>query len=126
MAETVGSIMGNHCGKGRYLTPENFSDELYLGERMLVSSDYLAITISHSCPECNLGPLFLLKDLASLIYEKKNKNYVYKRKPSGRLATYYTQLRDHVEGSAVDTHRRLEAEKARLPTGLWKRSQGVA
>ena len=31
MAETVGSIMGNHCGKGRVLTPENFSDELYLG-----------------------------------------------------------------------------------------------
>ena len=31
MAETVGSIMANHTGKGRYLTPENFSKELYLG-----------------------------------------------------------------------------------------------
>ena len=32
MAETVGSIMGNHVGRGRYLTEENFSKELYLGE----------------------------------------------------------------------------------------------
>jgi len=32
MAETVGSIMGIHTGKGRYLTPENFSNELYLGD----------------------------------------------------------------------------------------------
>ena len=32
MAETVGSIMVNHTGKGRYLTAENFSNELYLGE----------------------------------------------------------------------------------------------
>jgi hypothetical protein len=32
MAETVGSIMGNHVGKGRYLTEDNFSKELYLGE----------------------------------------------------------------------------------------------
>jgi len=32
MAETVGSIMGNHVGKGRYLTEENFNKELYLGK----------------------------------------------------------------------------------------------
>lgn len=38
MAETVGSIMGNHCGKGRFLTPENFSDELYLGEFIVLPS----------------------------------------------------------------------------------------
>ena len=34
----------------------------------------------------------------------------------------FARLRDHVEGSAVDTHRRLEAEKAHLPTSLWKMS----
>jgi hypothetical protein len=32
MAETVGSVMGNHIGKGRYLTADNFGKELYLGE----------------------------------------------------------------------------------------------
>ena len=40
ICETVGSIMGQHCGKNRYLTPENFSKELVL--------------------RFNLGPLHLL------------------------------------------------------------------
>ena len=30
MAETVGSIMANHIGKGRYLNPHNFSKEICL------------------------------------------------------------------------------------------------
>ena len=153
MAETVGSIMGNHCGKGRVLTPENFSDELYLGAPPpCTSTQHLhpavqglhgaglhpctpapppctstpahapctsTLHIDHSYPEFNLGPLFMLKDLASQIYEKKKRNYVFKRKPSGHLATYFTRLRNNVEGSAVDTHRRLEAEKAHLPTSIW-------
>ena len=42
MAETVGSIMAIHTGKGRYLTPENFSNELYLG-------DLLNIILYGSC-----------------------------------------------------------------------------
>ena len=33
MAETVGSIMGHHVGRGRFLTEENFSKELVLGEK---------------------------------------------------------------------------------------------
>lgn len=61
-----------------------------------------------------------MKDLACLIYEKTKRNYVFKRKPCGRLATYFTQLNNHVEGAAVDTHRRQEAEKAHLPISLWK------
>ena len=43
ICETVGSIMGQHCGKNRYLTPENFSKELVL--------------------RFNLGPLHLLNGL---------------------------------------------------------------
>ena len=43
MAETVGSIMTNHTGKGRYLTPENFSKELYLGEYLVLSVIYQAL-----------------------------------------------------------------------------------
>ena len=31
MAETVGSIMGNHVGKGRHLTEANLSKEMVLG-----------------------------------------------------------------------------------------------
>jgi hypothetical protein len=33
MAETVCPIMGNHMGKDRSLTEENFNKELYLGKR---------------------------------------------------------------------------------------------
>ena len=29
-AETVGNIMSNHIGKGRYLNPHNFSKEICL------------------------------------------------------------------------------------------------
>ena len=64
----------------------------------------------------------MMKDLACMIYEKKKKQYVYQKKPSGQLSTYFARLRDHEEGSAVDTHRRLEAEKAHLPTSIWKMS----
>ena len=37
MAETVGSIMGNHIGRGRFLTEENFSKELVLGENYTIT-----------------------------------------------------------------------------------------
>ena len=46
MAETVGSIMGIHTGKGRYLTPENFSNELYLGD---ILHDMLHVTPNVNC-----------------------------------------------------------------------------
>ena len=70
-------------------------------------------------PEFNLGPLFLLNDLATKIYEMKKREFVYKVKPSGQLATYFTKLKNHEEGAAVDTHRTIEVEKAHLPTNLW-------
>lgn len=74
----------------------------------------------HSYSEFNLGPLFLLDDLATKVYEMKRREFVFRLKPSGQLATYFTQLKNHVEGAAVDTHRMLEVEKAHLPTTLWK------
>jgi len=45
MAKTVGSIMGIHTGKGRYLTPENFSNELYLGDLLNVLGDLLNVIL---------------------------------------------------------------------------------
>jgi hypothetical protein len=65
---TVGSIMGQHCAKGRYLDPENFSKELVLN--------------------FNLGPL---KDLDGLIDEvlalDSAKSYLRKQVTIGRTAT---------------------------------------
>ena len=43
------------------------------------------------------------------------KNYVFKRKPGGSLVSHFSKLR-----GAVDTHRKVEIEKAHLPTSLWK------
>ena len=36
MAETVGSIMGKHIGKGRFLQEENFNKELVLDESFTI------------------------------------------------------------------------------------------
>ena len=43
MAETVGSIMGNHVGKGRYLIEENFNKELYLGMHLCSVTDHTIV-----------------------------------------------------------------------------------
>ena len=37
MAETVGSIMENYAGKGRFLTEENLSKDLVLGENYTIT-----------------------------------------------------------------------------------------
>ena len=73
MAETVGSVMGNHTGKGRYLTPENFGKELYLGE-------CFGILVTYSDPEFNPGPLFLLHSLAERMFGLRKRDYLYRRK----------------------------------------------
>ena len=99
IAETVGSIMGNHCGKGRFLTETNFSIELYL--------------------QFNLGPLHLLHGLAEEIFNLKKKEYLYRKTATGQLSTYVKKLTDSKEGAAVATYRRLEEENSHLPTTMW-------
>ena len=54
ICETVGSIMGQHCGKNRYITPENFSKELVL--------------------RFNLGPLHLLNGLIDALRPESSEN----------------------------------------------------
>ena len=100
MAETVGSIMNNHSGKGRYLDPVNFSIEIYL--------------------EFNLGPLFLLEEIVQAVYDLKKKEYLYKQKPSGALATHFSRLADVNDGSSIKTYRNKQVEKAHLPVSIWK------
>ena len=45
MAETVGSIMGKHIGKGRFLQEENFSKELVLGENYNITDTYIGLPL---------------------------------------------------------------------------------
>jgi hypothetical protein len=100
MAETVGSIMKNHSGKGRFLKPNNFNKEIFL--------------------EFNLGPPFLLDGLAERIFNLKKKKYIYNRKADGSLVSHFSRLADIEHGSAVSTYRRQQVEKAHLPLDIWK------
>ena len=63
MAETMGSIINNHTGKGCYLESVNFNKEVYL--------------------EFNLGLLFKVESVVKGVYELKKKEYIYKRNVSG-------------------------------------------
>ena len=100
MAETVGSIMKNHSGKGRFLNPENFNKEIYL--------------------EFNLGPPFLLGALADRLFDLKSKQYTYNRKADGTLVTHFSILADVENGSAISTYRKQQEKKAHLPFHLRK------
>lgn len=53
------------------------------------------------------------------IYELKKKLYIYKRKPDGSLVTHWSRLANPEEGSAINTYRKLQKEKAHLPLALW-------
>ena len=86
-------------GRGICLTEEMFSKELYF--------------------EFNLGSLFLCGNLAEKIFNLKKKEYVYKRYSSGQLATHYSHMVDCDEDAAVSTARRLQEEKAHMPTDIW-------
>jgi hypothetical protein len=110
MAETVGSIMANHCGKGRYLTPYNFSMELYLGDILIFNNFYI-----FDVPEFNLGPLHELEPLIKKVYELRRYEYLYKRKACGNLVSHFSMLADPEEGSSTKTYRKRQSEKCHLP-----------
>ena len=97
MYETVGSIMGQHCAKGHYLDPENFSKELVLN--------------------FNLGPL---KDLDGLIGEvlalDSTKSYLRKQVTIGRTATG-----DLNKSAALATfQKKSEKTMSHFPASFWK------
>jgi len=69
--------------------------------------------------EFNLGPLHKLEDVAQKIFELRHVEYLYRRTPSGALSTHFSRLRNHEEGAAVDTFRKLGEEWAHLPTRIW-------
>ena len=71
-------------------------------------------------PAFNLGPLFLLDNLAKKIFDLKKREYIYKKTKTGHLSSHFSDLSDVTEGSAVATYRRLQVEKAHLPTSIWE------
>ena len=99
MAETTGSIMVNHIGKGRYLQPANFNKEIVL--------------------EFNLGPPFLLEGLARRMFCLRRTNYLYKKKPDGSFATRISRLKDLEHGCTITNYRNRQVDKSHLPVDLW-------
>ena len=90
--------MGQHCAKGLYLHPENFSKELVLN--------------------FNLGPL---KDLDGLIDEvlalDSAKSYLRKQVTIGRTATG-----DINKSAALATFQKKSEKKSHFPASFWKSS----
>ena len=99
ICETVGSIMNNHCGKGRHLRPVNFNKEIFL--------------------EFNLGPTYLTENLVRSVYKLRKKEYLYKETSVGGM-THWAHKRVDMFGSALKTFRKEQLEKSRFPAEFWE------
>ena len=53
------------------------------------------------------------------MFHMKKREYIYRRKESGELASHFSYLADVEQGSAVKTFRKQQQEKARLPVDIW-------
>ena len=100
--ETVGSVMNNHIGKGRHLRPVNFNTEI--------------------CLEVNLGPTYLSEDLVKEVFALHKKSYLYSTDSSNNIVSRY-QLKAPGIGSALNTYRKRQEYKSRLPVDFWKWSK---
>ena len=95
MAETVGSMMNSHCGKGRHLDPVFFSMELVL--------------------RFNLGPLHLMDNLIESVMQSQNKEYIKRTIRKDRLITHH----DVVVSAAINTFRKKSEQISRFPCVFW-------
>ena len=96
MAETVGSIMVNHTGKSRHLSPYYFDMELFL--------------------KFNMGPQHMLENIVEEVFVSKEKEYRYKHDSKGKLVTSFASSDgDHLMGSAIKMFRSNEESKSKLP-----------
>ena len=95
ICETVGSIMGQHCGKNRYLTPENFSKELVL--------------------RFNLGPLHLLNGLIDEVLALgTTKSYLRQAIYIGKTVT-----KDLKKSATIGSFQKKNETKSRFPLSFW-------
>lgn len=99
ICETIGSVMNNHSGKGRYLRPVNFNKEIFL--------------------EFNLGPTYLSENLVKEVYKLRKKDYVFKEWSDSRLVSR-NQLTDERFGAAIRTFRKIQLDKSRFPVIFWE------
>ena len=93
ICETAGSMMNQHCGKNRFLQPENFNIEMYL--------------------KFNLGPLHLLDNFVKeILASDSTKSYL--RKEQAKISRLVTN--DLNKSAAMET---IE-KKSHFPTSFWQ------
>ena len=97
ICETAGSMMNQHCGKNRFLQPENFNIEMYL--------------------KFNLGPLHLLdnfvKEILASDYTKS-----YLRKEQYKISRLVTN--DLNKSAAMETIKKRIEKKYLFPILFWQ------
>ena len=97
ICETAGSMMNQHCGKNRFLQPENFNIEMYL--------------------KFNLGPLHLLDNFVKeILASDSTKSYL--RKEQTKISRLVTN--DLNKSAAMETIEKRIEKKSRFPTSFWQ------
>ena len=97
ICETAGSMMNQHCGKNRFLQPENFNIEMYL--------------------KFNLGPLHLLDNFVKeILASDSTKSYL--RKEQYKISRLVTN--DLNKSAAMETIEKRIENKSRFPTSFWQ------
>ena len=94
VAESVGSMMVSHCGRGRYLQPKNFSKELYL--------------------QFNLPPLHLSDNLIERVMSKRNRQCYRKLDDSNQMSKLVSTI-----SASNFNYRNRESQTVRLPLDSW-------
>ena len=97
ICETAGSMMNQHCGKNRFLQPENFNIEMYL--------------------KFNLGPLHLLDNFVKEILASDS-SQSYLRKEQAKKRRLVTN--DLNKSAAMGTIEKRIEKKSRFPTSFWQ------
>lgn len=98
VCETIGSMMNQHGGKNRHLSPKWFSIEMVL--------------------RANLGPLHLLdKNLVQEIFESNlNKSYL---REETRISQLFSSKGDIKKSSGLSTFEEKCEKKSRFPSDFW-------
>jgi len=94
ICETAGSMMNQHCGKNRFLQPENFNIEMYL--------------------KFNLGPLHLLDNFV----KESESSQSYLRKEQAKKRRLVTN--DLNKSAAMETIEKRIEKKSCFPTSFWQ------
>lgn len=94
ICESIGSMMGTHTGRNRYLKPDYFSKELFL--------------------RYNLGGLHSLEPLIEEIVQDTKTEYVR------RCNSKRPDMLVSVTSSTIYNYKQKESKKSRLPLDLWK------